>query len=106
MIVGLYSAYRTKEDQQAVYDYYSNLEGWSETNKVAQPGYSEHHTGLLLNVVIWYQGEEDEEATWYTETAERQETIPYFKLLHETLADYGFIYATPILLFFVFYILR
>ena len=45
--IQLFSAYRTREDQQWVYDYYSGLEGWGDTNKVAKPGFSEHHTGLL-----------------------------------------------------------
>ena len=95
MIIGLYTGYLTKENQQGIYDYYSNLEGWSETNTVRKPGFSEHHTGLVLNVLIWYQGEGDETPIWYTETAERQEKIAYFKTLHETLADYGFIDRYP-----------
>lgn len=94
MTIGLYDAYRSAEQQQSVYDYYSNLEGWHETNKIAAPGYSEHHTGLLLNVLIMYS-EDDSEPIWYTETAERQQTIPYFRLLHETLADYGFVDRYP-----------
>ena len=94
MVVGLYDAYRSFKTQEAVAAYYGNLEGWSETNKTFQPGYSEHHTGLLLNVMIWYS-EDGEHYEWYTESAERQETIPYFKLLHERLADYGFIDRFP-----------
>ena len=94
MDVWLFSGYRTYDDQQEVYDYYGNLEGWAETNKVLEPGYTEHHTGLLLNVVILYPDETGEEV-WHTETAERQATIPYFRLLHETLADYGFIDRYP-----------
>ena len=83
MEIGLYSGYRTEEEQQEVYDYYGRLEGWAETNKVVEPGYSEHHTGLVANVLIKY-GESDDKRDWiwYTETAERQETIPYFQLFH------------------------
>ena len=92
--IGLYSAYRTEEDQQQVYDYFGSLEGWAETNKVSQPGYSEHHTGLLLNILINWYGE-DGEMIWYTETAERQAEIPEFKVVHDTLADYGFIDRYP-----------
>ena len=94
MTVGLLSAYRTEEDQDWVFHYYSDLDGWSETNKVQKPGYTEHHTGLLLNVVILYPGDTDE-MIWYTETAERQQNIPFFKLLHENLADFGFIDRYP-----------
>ena len=92
--IGLYSGYRTEEDQQMVYDYYSNLEGWAENNKVAEPGFSEHHTGLLLNIVIWGEDEEGNMA-WMTETAERQKTHPEFKKVHEALADFGFIDRYP-----------
>lgn len=95
MTIGLLSGYRTKEDQQGVYDYYSNLPGWSETNKVSQAGFSEHHTGLVLNILILYQGEGDTEPIWYTETEERRQKIEYFKLLHENLADFGFIDRYP-----------
>ncbi|MBQ3318565.1 D-alanyl-D-alanine carboxypeptidase family protein [Candidatus Saccharibacteria bacterium] len=91
MTVGLLSAYRTYEDQDWVYNYYSKIDGWEHTPKA---GYSEHHTGLLLNVMILYPGDDGEEI-WYTETAERQKTIPFFKLLHETLADFGFIDRYP-----------
>lgn len=92
--IGFYSGYRTKEDQQTVYDYYGNLEGWAETNKVSKPGFSEHHTGLLLNIVIWGEDEEGN-MTWITETAERQKTHPEFKVVHDSLADYGFIDRYP-----------
>ena len=78
--------------EKATFLAFSQLQvpGWSETNKVVKPGYSEHHTGLLINVVILYPDENGNEI-WYTETAERQQTIPFFKTLHENLADYGFI---------------
>ena len=91
--IGFYSGYRTKEIQQEVYDYYGSLEGWAENNKVSKPGFSEHHTGLLYNIVIW--GEIDGDMTWITETAERQELFPEFKIVHESLADFGFIDRYP-----------
>ena len=97
MEIGLFSGYRTEEDQQAVYDYYGSLEGWAETNKVTQPGYSEHHTGLMVNVLIKYNENSTDrnDWIWYTETAARQETIPYFRQFHEALADFGFIDRYP-----------
>ena len=94
--IELYSGYRTKDDQQWVYDYYSNLEGWAETNKVVKPGFSEHHTGLLLNIVVWWPDEKDsEKRVWTTETAERQAKNPDFRIIHENLADFGFIDRYP-----------
>lgn len=94
--IELYSAYRTKEDQQWVYDTYGNLKDWSETNTVFKPGFSEHHTGLLVNIVVWRPDEENpDEYIWTTETAERQKKYPAFKVIHENLADYGFIDRYP-----------
>ncbi len=94
LVIGLYSGYRTEADQGWVYNYYSNLEGWKEMNKVLKPGYSEHHTGLLLNIMILHP-DDDGDDVWFTETAERQKTIPEFRILHETLADFGFIDRYP-----------
>ena len=83
--IELYSAYRTWEDQQWVYDYYSQYEDWAETNYIAEPGFSEHHTGLLLNIVVWWPKIND----WATETPE------FFGKVHKALADYGFIDRYP-----------
>ena len=45
------SAYRSYEDQQEIYDTYYSLYGQSYVDKyVARPGYSEHQTGLALDV--------------------------------------------------------
>lgn len=92
--IGLYSAYRTKEDQEWVYENYSNLEGWSETNTVKEAGYSEHHTGLLLDIVVWLPDDHGKWG-WTTETAEKSKDFAESKLLHDSLADYGFIDRYP-----------
>ena len=92
--IGFYSGYRTSDDQQWVYDYYSNLEGWSETNKVLKPGYSEHHTGLMLNIMVLLPGD-DGNPIWYTMTPERRKEFPEVEVLYSTLADYGFIERYP-----------
>lgn len=45
------SAYRSYDDQQSVWDTYMNLYGSSYTyGYVAKPGYSEHQTGLAIDV--------------------------------------------------------
>ncbi|MBR3177831.1 M15 family metallopeptidase [Candidatus Saccharibacteria bacterium] len=93
--IGIFSGHRTFEEQQEVYDYYGSLEGWAENNRVSEPGYSEHHTGLLLNILIYWPDENGNEKIWYTETPERQKNFPEFKIIHETLADYGFIDRYP-----------
>ncbi len=91
--IGFYSGYRTKEDQKWVLDHYGANEDWVAQNTIAEPGFSEHHTGLLVNILIW--GEENGEETWITETAERQAAHPEFAIVHQTLADYGFIDRYP-----------
>ena len=93
--IALYSAYRTESDQQWVYDHYANLKNWDDTNTVKEPGYSEHHTGLMIEFVVWYNGGDDSaEWTWYTVTAERA-TDPYYQPIWSTLAKYGFIERYP-----------
>lgn len=91
MLVQLLSGYRTKDDQDWLVNYYKeNPVSWS----VAEAGKSEHHTGLVLSVQIWYHGD-DGKYLWFTETEERQEAIPFFALLHEVMPDYGFIDRFP-----------
>ncbi|MBQ8991905.1 D-alanyl-D-alanine carboxypeptidase family protein [Candidatus Saccharibacteria bacterium] len=86
MEIGLFNAYRTYEDQE------ETIRLYPETT--VEPGFSEHHTGLVLDIMIkWSDGNGGQ--IWYTETAERQTEIPEFKVVHETLADYGFIDRYP-----------
>lgn len=92
MPIGLYSGYRTEADQQCVYDTFANKKDWGEENTVQEPGFSEHHTGLVVNLVIWYSYE-GQPTTWFTEDAAR--TSSDFDELHKTLADYGFIMRYP-----------
>lgn len=85
MKVGLFNAYRTYDDQVETNHLYP---------ETMPPGLSEHHTGLVLDIMIWWT-DKDGNGEWYTETAERQAEIPEFKIVHETLADYGFIDRYP-----------
>ncbi|MBR2840123.1 D-alanyl-D-alanine carboxypeptidase family protein [Candidatus Saccharibacteria bacterium] len=86
ILIWLYSAYRTEADQQWVHDNFGTIEGW---NTVAEPGHSEHHTGLMINFLVWHNNE------WYTETAERQQEDDFYTPIRATLADYGFIERYP-----------
>ena len=98
VIIGLYSAYRTEPDQQWVYDNYGNLEGWSDTNRVMLPGYSEHHTGLMINYFVWHQLPGDNNP-WCTITPQNLATDPelqfIYQIILDNLADYGFIERYP-----------
>lgn len=80
--IALYDGFRTKSDQVYL------IENDLVTTVASLPGYSEHHTGLLLDVVVWHNGE------WWSETESRQ-NMDCFKKLHAKMADYGFISRYP-----------
>ena len=72
------SAYRSRDYQQSVWDEYEELYGESYCQKyVAVPGYSEHHTGLALDLGIIYSDgsvgtfSESENADWMAKNAYR-----------------------------------
>ena len=51
MNIGTTSSYRSYKDQEDVYKYYLRVNGQDYVNKyVAKPGFSEHQTGLALDV--------------------------------------------------------
>lgn len=94
--IELYSCFRTKDDQEWVYEHYNNLKDWSEANTVMRPGFSEHHTGLTLSfVVLWPSEEYPGTDVWTEETAEVQAKYPELRQIHEALADFGFIDRYP-----------
>jgi D-alanyl-D-alanine carboxypeptidase len=73
---GISSAYRSIEYQQSVYDQYVADYGQEYADAyVATPGYSEHHTGLAMDLGIYYEDgsegsfSESENAVWMEENA-------------------------------------
>ena len=75
-LTGIESAYRSVEYQQGVWDEMTELYGEDYAEKyVAVPGYSEHHTGLAVDVGIFYEDgsegsfSESENAVWMNENA-------------------------------------
>ena len=94
--IELYSSYRTEADQQWVLDTYGSDEEWAANNTVLAPGFSEHHTGLMLSFLVWWpddskNGTED----WFQETAEFHAKHPELDTIRENLADFGFIERYP-----------
>ncbi len=65
------SAYRSYEDQVSTYEYYKETNGEEYAKKyVANPGNSEHHTGLALDLNVNRNGaisyvESDEDCAWF-----------------------------------------
>ena len=84
--VDLDSARRSVADQQRIMDEFTKEYGADYAAKtVAKPGYSEHHTGLALDLYLIVDGKdivENEDMIKYTDIWEK---------IHQKLADYGFI---------------
>ena len=84
--VDLDSARRSVADQQRIMDEFTEQYGADYAAKtVAKPGYSEHHTGLALDLYLIIDGKdivENEDMIQYPEIWEK---------IHAKLADYGFI---------------
>lgn len=77
-LTGITSAYRSVERQQEIYEEYTAEYGLEYAQAyVANPGYSEHHTGLAMDLGIYYaDGSADSfsdsaEAVWYADNSYR-----------------------------------
>ncbi|MBQ7505530.1 MAG: M15 family metallopeptidase [Ruminococcus sp.] len=84
--VDLDSARRSVKEQQRIMDDFTKEYGADYAAKtVAKPGYSEHHTGLALDLYLIIDGKD---------ITENEDMIKYKDIwakIHEKLADYGFI---------------
>ena len=84
--VDLDSARRSVADQQRIMDDFTKQYGADYAAKtVAKPGYSEHHTGLALDLYLIIDGKD---------VVENEDMIQYPEIwskIHAKLADYGFI---------------
>lgn len=80
------SAYRSIAEQQRIMDDFIETYGADYAAKtVATPGYSEHHTGLALDLYFRLDGED----VYYNEDMVQYPEI--WEKIHAKLADYGFI---------------
>lgn len=78
------SSYRNYSDQEETYNDYSNWYGKNEADKIAaRPGYSEHQTGLTVDIQT------------YNSTRDNFEESDAFKWLQENAYKYGFILRYP-----------
>ncbi len=84
------SAYRSVEDQQALWDYFTETysEEYARTY-AAVPGYSEHHTGLAVDIYLIKDGKEIREND--DMLAEKE----IFAKIHAIMPEYGFILRYP-----------
>ncbi len=85
-IILLDSTYRSVKRQEELWAEFEKEKGLEYTQKtVAVPGYSEHHTGLAIDVVILKDGK----LIWDNDEMIAERDI--FKIVHSKLAEYGFI---------------
>ena len=86
--IKLDSAYRSVQSQQELWDEWVNTpeKGLAYAKKfMAAPGYSEHHTGLAIDICL----EKDGELVY--DNDKMFADIETFLKIHAKLADYGFI---------------
>ena len=84
--VDLDSARRSIAEQQQIMDEFTKEYGADYAKKtVATPGYSEHHTGLALDLYLIVDGKD------ITENEDMIEYPEIWEKIHEKLADHGFI---------------
>lgn len=86
--IELDSTYRSVKDQQQLWDEWSNdpEKGLDYVKKfVATPGYSEHHTGLAIDICLKKDGE------LISDNDEMINEREIFSKIHKKLAKYGFI---------------
>lgn len=81
------SGYRDLEYQQRVMDYYIEKEGEENAKKrVSEPGTSEHHTGLAVDLAVLVNNKE---------LINLDEAIEQFNFLKKNAYKYGFILRYP-----------
>lgn len=82
-------AYRSIEDQEKIVEEFKNI--YDEDilyKKVAVPGYSEHHTGLAIDIGLVFDKKEEEEENIKIREALYQE-------MHKHISKFGFILRYP-----------
>jgi D-alanyl-D-alanine carboxypeptidase len=86
IIIELDSAYRSVKEQEELYNRWSIEKGIHYVNKfVARPGYSEHHTGLAIDICI----RKDNNLIY--ENSDMLKETNIFDKIHSKLSNYGFI---------------
>lgn len=88
--IRLDSVYRSVDDQVELWDYFEKEYGEDYCKQyVAIPGYSEHHTGLAVDVCMMIDGRPDNDNEHMI--AEKE----LFAKVHNLMPDYGFILRYP-----------
>lgn len=90
IIIDLDDAYRSLEAQENVFLKYMKEYGLEKAETVvAMPGYSEHHTGQALDLILYIDGK------WITDNDDLLKQEDIFKKIHSCLKYFGFILRYP-----------
>lgn len=88
--IGIDNSYRTIENQKEIYNEYKELYGSNYRDKiVAEPGFSEHHTGLAIDINIKVNG------LFLKDNVEQEKNAKYYEEIFKYLKDFGFILRYP-----------
>lgn len=88
--IELDSATRTPTEQQTVWDNYKREKGEEYCKKyISPPGYSEHHTGLAIDIYLIKDGNTIRDNDSLLKERE------VFAKIHEKLSEYGFVLRYP-----------
>jgi len=86
--IDIESGYRSLEKQESIFlDYYKKDKDY--LNKVAMPGFSEHHLGTSIDLAVFDKGK------WISNKEELLNLIEPFKIIHKEMINYGFILRYP-----------
>ena len=78
------SSFRSYEDQEEVYEFYKSTKGEEDADLIAaHPGFSEHQTGMAIDIQT------------YKSSAKTFENFDEFKWLEKNAYKYGFILRYP-----------
>ena len=91
------SARRSVAAQRDIMERFTEKYGADYAAKtVAQPGFSEHHTGLALDLYFRIKGDDGAFSdVYHNEDMEKEEYKGIWDAIHARLADYGFILRYP-----------
>lgn len=90
ILIDIKSAYRSIETQESIYLKTIQKYGQEYTEEhISLPGYSEHHLGVALDLIIYKDGK------WLTERDELLKCIKEFSKIHNCLKYFGFILRYP-----------